>query len=256
MKRIFTFGCSYTSYGYPTWADITIYNSKLKGYNFGWSGIGNYGIYNLLIQANIKYKFRNTDIILVQWTSFDREDRLDNEGAWLAGGSVYNNPNYDRKFVKQHVTFQDSLVKNYTAIISANQLFPKIINLRAGPWWIHTNNLDTMFWHYGNDTASKEIFSFYKNSLPKKTLHLPEGYECFKKDGHPDVNSHLNWAKLVSNKTKIPITNNTLKHYTAVQEWIEKRDLDSIGVDIQKITKHRELRTNLWNKSANKQEVN
>ena len=84
-RRLFTFGCSYTHFAWPTWADLiavhgldyniadgssnkpdTLWSST---HNFGRSGSSNLEIINRVLIANELYSFCETDVICVQWTS-------------------------------------------------------------------------------------------------------------------------------------------------------------------------------------------
>jgi hypothetical protein len=91
-KRIFAFGCSFTSYIYPTWADI-IYKSMspdVEFYNFGKSGGGNVFIANRITEANRKYKFTETDLVVVMWSTHARIDFFKTEGRWKTPGNIYS----------------------------------------------------------------------------------------------------------------------------------------------------------------------
>ena len=75
-KRIFAFGCSFTSYLYPTWADI-IYksmNPDVEFYNLGKSGGGNLFISHRIVEANKKYEFTENDLVVVMWSTHARID--------------------------------------------------------------------------------------------------------------------------------------------------------------------------------------
>ena len=74
MKRLYTFGCSFTNYKWPTWADIL---SKEFEYfeNWGRPGAGNSYITNAVVEASIKNKFTKDDTIMIMWSSMTREDR-------------------------------------------------------------------------------------------------------------------------------------------------------------------------------------
>ena len=85
MNRIFFFGCSYTHFAWPTWADLVAVHatgysiqsphqrlpnySHNASYNFGCSGGSNSVIIHRLLAANALYRFTSDDIICVQWTS-------------------------------------------------------------------------------------------------------------------------------------------------------------------------------------------
>ena len=51
--RIFTFGCSFTDYIWPTWANIIAYDLNIPFHNYGRGGAGNQFIFNTIMQAEI-----------------------------------------------------------------------------------------------------------------------------------------------------------------------------------------------------------
>ena len=89
--RVFAFGCSLTQYFYPTWADVLIHDYKSKGAtvgeNWGRSGAGNQYISTRLWEANTEYNFTKDDVILLQWSSFFREDRYHMGKGWHTPGN-------------------------------------------------------------------------------------------------------------------------------------------------------------------------
>ena len=76
--RIFCFGCSFTRWFWPTWADILAVHMKdihnVDVYNLGHRGLSNQGIAYTIMLANKKYKFTDNDKIIVLWTTADRFD--------------------------------------------------------------------------------------------------------------------------------------------------------------------------------------
>lgn len=134
VKRIFTFGCSFTDFYWSTWANILAYdNSSAEFYNFGHLGCANNYTASMVTQADAYYKFCSTDLVIVQWTEFNRESRwIDSEGGWCHGGSVYNNRYYTKEFVKnychpQHFLLRDSalihLTQHFVAATTAQHAF-------------------------------------------------------------------------------------------------------------------------------------
>lgn len=79
-KRFFAFGCSFTNYDWPTWADII---GKEVPYYENWAEMagGNHFIFNSIIECDAKNKFQKDDLVIVMWTSIEREDRY-NKGKW------------------------------------------------------------------------------------------------------------------------------------------------------------------------------
>lgn len=89
-KRFFAFGCSFTKYCWPTWADIVSKEMPDAEYvNCGLHGSGNQLISYRIAEANTRYKFTDTDLVMVLWSTYFREDRWVN-GKWLAHGNIYN----------------------------------------------------------------------------------------------------------------------------------------------------------------------
>jgi hypothetical protein len=71
--RLFTFGCSMTSYHYPTWADI-LGRSFDSFQNWGRPGAGNNYILNALNRCHLQNNFMPTDTVVILWTSLARID--------------------------------------------------------------------------------------------------------------------------------------------------------------------------------------
>jgi hypothetical protein len=95
-KRFFTFGCSFTGYKYPTWADIMSRNlPNARFYNIGQSGGGNTYIASRLTEANRVYKFCETDLVMVMWSTYCREDRWLKDKGWFTPGNIYTQNEYD-----------------------------------------------------------------------------------------------------------------------------------------------------------------
>lgn len=71
--RLYTFGCSMTSYFFPTWADIL--GKEFAHYeNWGEPGAGNTFIYNSVIECLARNKFNSNDTIIVMWSGISRID--------------------------------------------------------------------------------------------------------------------------------------------------------------------------------------
>jgi hypothetical protein len=107
MKRVFAFGCSYTSYSWPTWANfLELEFDEL--YNYGLSGIGNQAIAERVSEANARHHFTKDDVVIVQWSSHLRNDWWHQESTpgrvrgWKTYGSIFNYHNiklYDQKWI-------------------------------------------------------------------------------------------------------------------------------------------------------------
>lgn len=99
MPNLFTFGCSYTKFRYPTYSDfLSPYFDD--HFNLGTPGSGNRAIFNTVIENidNITEK----DFVLIQWSSLLREDRIFENNEWRAGGVITNTPYYNDEWVSRY----------------------------------------------------------------------------------------------------------------------------------------------------------
>lgn len=87
MNRLFAFGCSFTKYYYPTWADLLSFNFD-ESYNLGKIGSGNQLISYRIQETNLKKKFTKDDTIIIMWSNFFREDEYYTD--WLCHGNVFH----------------------------------------------------------------------------------------------------------------------------------------------------------------------
>jgi hypothetical protein len=227
MSRLFTFGCSFTQYMWPTWADIIAYDLGIEYRNYAVAGLGNVGIQHRILEADIKHTFTDKDIILILWTGWCREDRVKNH-QWIASGSVLNSNNkvYDRKFLKRYWDYSNDIVKNATAIISTNKIYKDNIN------WQGTG-LPLFFTEGSRPDDTKEdtfLINLYKKRMPNI-----ETVDTFKNDFdnlaflgiddcHPDVKDHLNIVKNhVYKKINLTLKTETEKRFLEFQTTVENQ---------------------------------
>lgn len=227
MSRLFTFGCSFTQYMWPTWATIVGYDLQKELFNFGLAGIGNVGIYHRIIEADIKYKFTPEDKIMILWTSFSREDRFSN-GHWETCGSVFNTGskyNY-RRWLKDHWSMQNDLVKNMTAIISVNKMYKDNILWQGHSFAPYENEAKNI---YDDSKEYNEIKDFYESQLDEIPWEIFETVKPFKKfeDSHPDPLGHLdkvqNW---IYPALDLQLKDSTIAEFhklqRSIQEYIDR----------------------------------
>ena len=91
-KRFFAFGCSFTNYKWPTWADIISQEfTEENSFNYGCCGAGNYIITHSVMEADHFHNLGPDDLVMVMFTNFQREDRyVKNKGGWLYHGNIYS----------------------------------------------------------------------------------------------------------------------------------------------------------------------
>lgn len=92
-KRLFTFGCSFTQYIWPTWADIL--GRQFEYFeNWGLAGAGNLYIFNSIIEANQRHTFTSDDTIVIMWSGLTRVDYY-HTNSWAPQGPEYEFNNID-----------------------------------------------------------------------------------------------------------------------------------------------------------------
>lgn len=120
-KRVFAFGCSFTNYKWPTWADVISFEyPDVEYYNFGKAGGGNLFIFSTIMAANKKYRFTQDDLVLIMWSTFSREDRYIQRG-WETPGNIFTQGYYDKEFIKKYICVKGCVVRDL-ALISSMQL--------------------------------------------------------------------------------------------------------------------------------------
>ncbi len=203
FKRIFTFGCSFTKYAWPTWADVIAYQTKIPTFNGGVSGMGNVGIACRVVEYDQRFKFNDDDLILVMWSSWNREDRYI-KGNWAAAGNVFHNPFYDDRFLKNHWDWENDIIKNATSMILINKSY------KLGDNYFGLGMIEDC------SVFQSPLIGFYQNSLPN-AIQFHEDQNCFNnkaKDRHPDIINHVNfYNEHIATKFQFPLVeNNSVFH--------------------------------------------
>lgn len=113
--RLFTFGCSFTSWCWPTWADIL--GSQFAYYeNWGQSGAGNLFISNSVTECSLRNKLTPNDTVIVMWSTVNREDQYFNH-TWNLRGPDVTYPNFDSR---GYLINNLSLIKNTKHLLDSS----------------------------------------------------------------------------------------------------------------------------------------
>ena len=161
-KRFFAFGCSFTKYCWPSWADLLSKEMPDAEYfNCGLNGSGNQLISYRIAEANARYKFTDTDLIMVLWSTYYREDRWVN-GTWIAHGNIYNQGVYDETWVRKFADPKGYLIRDL-AIMELTQGYLKSLPCKS----ICLNSVPVTFSEY-NVSARKtddDVLVVYKELI-------------------------------------------------------------------------------------------
>lgn len=189
--RVFTFGCSFTQFFWPTWSDIIEYDMNLPTQNWGLCGLGNVGIAHRLLEADATHKFTERDLIMVLWSSWPRECRFLNN-QWRTAGNIFNNKDiYNRKFQKTYWSANNDIIKNVGAIHMAGNSFP--ITYQAtilGPLESDESAIykDEEFYSILGDKVDS-VLALDKFSWGNTTRAFDGAMDHI--DNHPDIEAHL-----------------------------------------------------------------
>lgn len=204
MKRFFAFGCSFTKYLYPTYADLISLNFDFYE-NWGQGGAGNHYIFNSFIEANQRHNFHPGDTIIIQWTNTGREDRYLND-SWIGDGNIYSQTTYDDEWVKKFVTERGCLVRDL-AFIKACYLILKSIGcnfqfISMVPLYKHNEWKDSFFKNHD------DVYKLYKDVIEvirpsyyeiifKGNWSLDITYQNKPRDQHPSPLEHLQYVEKI-----------------------------------------------------------
>ena len=83
--RVWSFGCSFTHYFYPTWADILIHNAEQQGYlgeNWGSCGKGNLYIANKIQECHARNTLGKEDLVFLILSNYFKKDSNKDKIGW------------------------------------------------------------------------------------------------------------------------------------------------------------------------------
>lgn len=125
MARLFTFGCSFTNFFWPTWADILGREFDVFE-NWALNGGGNCFILHSLTECNHRNQLGADDTVIVMWSSIDRSDRWV-QGRWRLEGGVYNGqPEFDQNFLRNFADPTGFLIRDLSVISAARNMLEHI----------------------------------------------------------------------------------------------------------------------------------
>lgn len=201
-KRFFAFGCSYTSYIWPTWADLIKKEMpQAEFFNLGKTGAGNLCISSRVAEANNRFKFTNTDLVMVMFSSYTREDRWV-EYEWMTRGNVYVNNVYSNDWVRKFADERGYMIRDASLIdLTTRYLQALPCDSRMMLSVPFKTNSDSP---NHDSTVPDDILSVYKDTFGEMSPSLFElelvgwttDYKKFK-DGHPSPIIYYNYLEKI-----------------------------------------------------------
>ena len=247
-KRIFTYGCSFGRWRWPCWPDMVQKNfgDEYKYIKNSNAGLGNQGIFYMMLEDDLHFKFTEDDIILVGWSGWTREDRLLEKGKWDCCGNLLTSSNpdkYGEEYVKKYWSMSNYIMRNTSAIIAANKMF----NITHQHHIFDYDNLEdngaqSRTYKFMNKlnwktepAESRYNFKQHWANLPEKELFNDnKGYKqnsYFGRriaDSHPDIIAQLEHTTAVLEKIGLTMKQETIDFYTQeyqrVIDYIDNSD--------------------------------
>lgn len=187
-KRLVVFGCSFTNYGWPTWADIIAIDNPDWGYeNWALPGLGNQGIAKRMMFRQYSQGWNSDDIVAVQWTSMIREDRF-KDNNWLCNGSVFNSKYYGLDWCKKYWDFDNDIISTVQA--------QKFAEYMLGDKLAYQMMLHDPVTNHISHQGTSDLHKFWQGHLG--TFDMP-GVGPFLQglttDRHPDPVYWMNWVE-------------------------------------------------------------
>jgi hypothetical protein len=122
---MFAFGCSFTEYVWPTWADIV--GQSFDYYeNWGLAGSGNYLISSRVLECHQVNKLTANDTVFVMYTSIPRIDFY--TSAWTRNGNIFNAHSlpYEQQWRDNNWSFTQGFYNTWMAIKQTKILLDSI----------------------------------------------------------------------------------------------------------------------------------
>lgn len=264
MKRLFTFGCSYTKYIWPTWADFL--SVEFDEYqNWGLPGIGCRGISERVAECHARNNFTPDDTIIIQWTTHLRHDFYHPKPTtkripgWQTAGSIFSNFNwgilYDEEWTDTFFNEAAYIMHCFNHMILVQSLLKstgaKWYMTSISDWPKLSSDLNTTESYFEKITKKEESvwklyphFEFYKKIWDDYPDHWIDSIEIFlkdkpdtrwrfkegskiTKDPHPDPQSYCLWLnEKVRPKLGLELTKEII---TKQNFWLE--ELEKIHTD-------------------------
>jgi hypothetical protein len=223
-SRFFAFGCSFTDYWWPTWANI-ISKEIPNHYIYAKSGAGNFFIYQALIEATIKHKINKNDLVMIMFSNITREDKFVKNRGWITPGNLYFQEEYDDKFLQQFLCHHGYLMRDLNLVHGCKTILDFIgcdyELMSMVPFHSEHSNeklIDDVDYilNFYKDTVSAvkpsvltTIFNNSWESKPNRPTYSVSWSKNLYRDNHPTPSEHLEYLSFIY--PNIKFSEDTLK---------------------------------------------
>lgn len=173
--RFFAFGCSFTNYKWLTWADI-IGNDIAVYENWAQPSAGNHFIFNSFIEADTRYNFTKDDLIIIFWSTKEREDRYLNN-QWIHDTAATIQDTYGTDWVKEFYLDSRSYLIRDLAYMKATQ---SLLESKECDW------ANLSWYEFFNNSTLREKFENTNNKDLLLTEWRDKSKQVYKTNTVPD----------------------------------------------------------------------
>ena len=228
-NRLFTFGCSFTQYKWPSWANIIGLNFE-KFYNFGQPGSGMFFMIYQFVFGNEYFKFNKNDTLIFMLSDEARVDIIKNK-EWLTTGLVFNSKEiFGDKFFN-HYSETHAVESSYIYVYLLKEMLDNIgcnyeIIYAFPPFFENTISLFDKsiknIWNKKHKLTNSNIESLttFSQKINDNSYNLINDITKEKyKDGHSTILTHLKYVKTYLSEYY------DTKHDSIVMDW------DNFGIE-------------------------
>lgn len=256
--RVWCFGCSFTRYFYPTWADILIKEAKQRnhfGENWGSCGKGNLYISIKIQECHARNNLGKDDWVFVCWSNYFREDVYSKKRGWHTPDFLFRQSEYKNGTangfgsIKYYAIRDLSLIQSTSLSLKAlgvNQFHFSILPMTGGDREI--NEVNSVYLPQFDAPPMMESLDLMLQEEDAKKNRIrtfpPENPSDSMEEWHPLPCEHLDYVKKYLSP-KVNWLNNGITESTEkfidlwehkIRSMPEPIDLEKLGWEIDKIS--------------------
>lgn len=216
MEKLIVFGCSFTNYCWPTWADvIAIDNPSWQFENWALPGGGNQMIARRVLYKHYWQGFQPNDMVCIQWSSWLREDRFQQK-TWHNKGSVFQSSHYGLEWAQKYWDFDNDIINNAQAQLTTQAIL--------GSKLAYQMQLDDPIKNYRQVMVTDHsLFSFWRPQLGlvDSVINTGKFLDGYTNDAHPDPAYWLSFVEQrIYPKLRLNLNPSTKKRILDFQHWL------------------------------------
>lgn len=210
MKRLFVFGCSFTNWAWPTWADLLSFEFDYYE-NWGEPGIGNRAIAEKVAECHAKNNFSKNDTVIIQWSSYTRfdwyKDVFNNIEKTHEGWEVHQDSEYYKKYKtlfektyseKAYVMHTLNMIVLVKSLLSSTDCIWFMTSLSD----IRNLGYDSLFYDRYNQTDHLKTEKLIKKSENKTGWIIYDRFPEFEIYNDMLWNQNIKWVSPMFNNIK------------------------------------------------------